>query len=60
MQVWANVNFEGNSLVVEGSIQDLAQVWDGRMNDSISSLKVESGEWVLWSNANFSGIGIKV
>lgn len=60
MQVWANINFEGNSLIVEGSIQDLSQAWDGRMNDSISSIKVESGLWVLWSNANFSGLGLQL
>ncbi|MBD1913771.1 MULTISPECIES: beta/gamma crystallin-related protein [unclassified Leptolyngbya] len=60
MQVWDDANFGGNSIVLETSIANLAELSNGLMNDKISSFKVENGEWVLWSDANFSGIGLIV
>lgn len=60
MQVWDDINFQGNSIIVEGSIENLAQFWDSRLNDKVSSFKVDNGQWVLWSDANFSGVGLEV
>lgn len=60
MQVWDDADFSGNSIVLETSVPNLADFWEGRMNDRISSFRVDNGEWVLWSDANFSGVGLIV
>lgn len=56
MQVWADANFTGDSVIFTGNAPTIPAF----MNDRISSFKVENGEWVLWSNANFTGVGIIV
>jgi len=58
MQVWDDANFRGTSIILTTSIANLGEFWGGRMNDKISSFKIDNGEWILWSDPNFSGVGL--
>ncbi|MDZ8263327.1 beta/gamma crystallin-related protein [Nostoc sp. ChiQUE01b] len=57
VQVFTNPNFSGTaSNIIDYDVPGLSRVF----NDKISSIKVLSGKWTFWSDANFSGKGISL
>ncbi|WP_414518220.1 beta/gamma crystallin-related protein [Nostoc sp. PCC 9305] len=53
-QVFTDADFSGTaSNIFDYDVPDFQG-----FNDQISSIKVFSGQWVFWSDANFSGSGI--
>lgn len=57
VQVFTGPNFSGTaSTIVDSNVSKLSSVF----NNKISSIKVLSGKWTFWSNANFSGKGISL
>ncbi|MDZ8088424.1 MAG: beta/gamma crystallin-related protein [Nostoc sp. DedQUE12b] len=52
-QVFTDANFSGTASNIFDYDVPLFS-----FNDQISSIKVFSGEWVFWSDANFSGSGL--
>jgi hypothetical protein len=55
IEFFEDVNFgKTTSGVVTNDLPYVGDFW----NDKISSIKVYSGQWVFWSDANFSGSGI--
>ena len=57
MQIWTDINFSGTvSQVIENDLENLGEFW----NDKTSSFKIYSGEWELWSNANFNGVALRL
>jgi hypothetical protein len=53
LHVFEDENFSGPNSIYN---EDVGLV--GIFNDRISSVKVYSGEWTLWSDADFSGSGL--
>lgn len=53
-QVFTDANFSGTA----SNIFDYDVPFFGSLNDQISSIKVYSGQWVFWSDANSSGSGL--
>lgn len=50
-------NFGGNSINLENDTPNLSALgW----NDQISSVKIISGEWQLWSDADFNGVALQL
>ncbi|MBD2483828.1 beta/gamma crystallin-related protein [Planktothrix sp. FACHB-1365] len=50
-------NFGGNSITIENDTSNLSDLgW----NDKTSSVKIMSGEWQLWSNADFNGVALQL
>jgi hypothetical protein len=50
-------NFDGNSITLENDTPNLSDLgW----NDQTSSVKILSGEWQLWSNADFNGVALQL
>ncbi|MDZ7951334.1 beta/gamma crystallin-related protein [Nostoc sp. DedQUE09] len=55
-QVFTDANFSGLASTI---FSDDIGLFDlNNFNDKISSIKVFSGQWTFWSDANYSGVGI--
>ncbi|MBN3872809.1 MAG: beta/gamma crystallin-related protein [Nostoc sp.] len=55
-QVFTDANFSGTPSTIFD--YDVSLFDPNVFNDRISSIKVYSGQWTFWSDANYSGSGI--
>ncbi|MEH2415958.1 beta/gamma crystallin-related protein [Nostoc sp.] len=55
-QVFTDANFSGTPSTIFD--YDVSLFDPNVFNDRISSIKVYSGEWTFWSDANYSGSGL--
>ncbi len=56
--LYEDANFQGESLTIDGSSAGETLSLSGDpLDNKVSSFKVESGEWSLWSEGNASGVG---
>ena len=55
--LYEHAQFKGRELALESSTSDLRS---SNFNDKASSVKVQSGTWILWEHINFTGRSYKV
>ncbi|MEO0012226.1 MAG: Beta/Gamma crystallin [Cyanobacteriota bacterium] len=60
MILYEHENFQGSFIIAEGSSNNESVSLSGTLLDNeVSSFKVQSGEWSLWSEGDVTGVGLE-